>query len=286
MPDARRLIQVRSRRELVKDRVYNPPSLISAPLFRRLGRPYLDWQINEGGGPLLRDPFHGRNGTITSVGTWQQGNVGLEWKADGVADFMGFDGGHELTNFSNEIIYTPTTATSEPIWTHAESPGDGTHDRNIFIGSGGNYHWRIFDGGVKDLDSGVAAVANKTVHILVTSDGTNMRIYIDGVQAATQAAGDAFTGFTTPEITILRGYDGSSPNTFGDGAVALARVWEYALNANQVAYLFLNRFGRERPNYYWTPAAAVGGRIMSSLAGAGGLAGRGGIAGQGGGLAG
>ena len=34
------------------------------------------------------------------------------------------------------------------------------------------------------------------------------------------------------------------------------------------------------------PAAAPSGRIMSSLAGAGGLAGRGGIAGQGGGLAG
>lgn len=218
-------------------------NLYTDPLYRRLGIPYLEWGLTEGEGSSLYDPFNQRDGIIVSGGTWQEGNVGLEWKGDGSADYLNFPNGHDLVDFTNEIIFTPTTIISESIWTHASSPGNSTHDRNIYIDSDGNYKWRIFDGGVKNLDSGIAAVAGKTVHIIVVADGTNMAIYIDGVLAATQAAADAFTGFNTPEITILLGFNGATANDFGDGAVALVRTWPHGFNAEEAFYCHQNRFG-------------------------------------------
>ena len=91
-----------------------------------------------------------------------------------------------------------------------------------------------------------------------------------------QMAHDSLVGLWVPNSTDA----GGVPDLSGNGNVSTSN------SANAVADHFGGPWFGVDEDLAFAAAAAVGGRIMSSLAAAGGLAGMGGIAGQGGGLAG
>lgn len=221
--------------------------------------------------------------TLKSVA---KGQTGLDFN---VGSFNAAAVGHQLVRFSHEVCFVVNDATSSNISSIAESPGNSTHDRDLYIASSGAFTFSIFDGATKQASSTTIAATGDIVHLVGTSDGVNIKIYVDGVLEATTAAGDAFTGFATPEFIIGEGFDGVSAGSFSDNYVFYHRIYTRALIAAEVFNLNRDRYQHIKPAnepLYIVPSVAVAGRIMSSLASSGGLAGMGGIAGQGGGLAG
>ena len=92
-------------------------------------------------------------------------------------------------------------------------------------------HYRVTMGGsLSDyLDSGISPVPGQWQHVAATYDGTTVRIYIDGVQAATET----FTGNAGDSNTWKIGAYGSSARGFLDGSVDDVRIYNHALTANE-----------------------------------------------------
>lgn len=178
--------------------------------------------------------------------------------------------GHQLTKFSHELLYVPSTATSQAILGMAELPGSGTYDRTIGILSTGKFSFRIYDGAGKQAISTTSASVGTPVHIVATADGATIKIYVNGKLEATTAAGNAYTGYTSPEL--VAGYgdigDGSSGGaSTGNGTIVFAAVYSRALLADEVF---------TRSNHVWQLFApsvkriyftAPGGGVTASLTG-------------------
>lgn len=223
--------------------------------------PVVAWMMNEGNGAKVYDlSGNNKNGDLIATSTWVSTEKGQGVQFDGNSDYIQVANGHELIRFSHEIIYIPIDITTRPICQVVESPGNAVHDREFYIGASSKYSFRIWDGAAKLAASTTLAVAGVPVHLVGTSDGLNIKIYVNGVLEATTAAGDAYTGYTTPEFVIGYGWDGSSNTGYSGGTVVLARIYDHALASSQVAYLY------QYPYYAWEypelweyyAAAAVG----------------------------
>lgn len=155
----------------------------------------------------------------------------------------------------------------------------------VIFGFASRQYETFFDGGdfrrtIKTLD-----VGDTVLHtISIAREGSQMRIYFDGVEVINEAWA----------TTALSGtwHFGSSTGTGANFDGTISDI--VFVNAAQ-SPAFCQDFGRDIyrylesvvPQIYTFPEPVVaGGRIMGAIAGAGGLAGRGGIAGPGGGIAG
>ncbi len=129
--------------------------------------------------------------------------------------------------------------------------------------------------------------SNQLYHVGVTADRTgNAQLYIDGV-ADNNGDISAIGNINNNDSFQLAVGGGGTQFPF-KGRIGDCRIWNRVLKSNEIRELFINPSADlelRRPIIAKAPAAVTG-RIMSSLANAGGLAGVGGIAGQGGGLAG
>ncbi len=120
-------------------------------------------------------------------------------------------------------------------------------------------------------------------HFVATGDGSNLRVYLNGVASSTVTA---YTGVVTFNIDTWIGWEGGTE--FLDGQIGDVVLWRRAITARQVRSINndpMKMFRREELPLGIVSAPAAG-RIMSSLVSHGGLASHGGIAGPGGGLAG
>lgn len=126
-------------------------------------------------------------------------------------------------------------------------------------------------------------------NVVWTQRGTNIKGFVNGIEhiSVTRTGGDFAPG---SNLQIGRTFGGG--NNFG-GSISEYRFWDHEKSGNEVRELYDDsRLGYPRTlnrSTWLVPAPAgeapAGGRVMSSLVGAGGLAGIGGIAGKSGGLA-
>lgn len=92
-------------------------------------------------------------------------------------------------------------------------------------------------GGVGVSATGAAISAGVAHMIAGTYDGANLKIYTDGVLAATQATVAGIPGTTaTPQIG--QGQDGTATSQWFYGAVGEVSVWGSALTAGNIAALY------------------------------------------------
>lgn len=88
-----------------------------------------------------------------------------------------------------------------------------------------------------DVDAGVGneLVVGKWSHVVMTHDGTNDVIYVDGVMANQKPYAGAL-GTTTHPLGI--GYDPIDNNNFFNGSLDEVQIYSEALSALDVAALF------------------------------------------------
>lgn len=146
--------------------------------------------------------------------------------ASGVSDL--------LVNFTEECLFVPSSTGTQPVVGHADGVGGGTHDRDLYVVASNVFRFYTFDGVAKTVDSVTQPVIGEPIHIVVTADGSFIRMYINGVLENSTASGNAFTGYVDPLFVFSMGFDGISVNASGDGSILFFNVYDRALTAPEI----------------------------------------------------
>jgi hypothetical protein len=173
---------------------------------------------------------------------------------DGSNDYITATGNNDTRLTFSMWVRTEDT-TLRGIATMAESPGSSTHDRNLYLNTTGNFVARIFDGASKRAIGTSVAQSNTWYHIAMTYDGTNLKLYVNGVNEATTASGNPFTGYSTPEFIVGQTFGSIDGETvlFFDGQIDEVRVYDTALTQAQIhasMYSHISGSASNLKNYY------------------------------------
>ncbi|WP_456376274.1 LamG-like jellyroll fold domain-containing protein, partial [Lutibacter sp.] len=109
---------------------------------------------------------------------------------------------------------------------------------DLSINASGNLEMSWKNGTTQTITSSVAIPVSKWHHVAVIYDGTNARLYIDGVEDTTQT-----TALTAPiantESFLIAAADGNEVNTtsFFNGNIDEVRIWDVALTEAQLRFV-------------------------------------------------
>lgn len=133
----------------------------------------------------------------------------------------------------------------------------------------------------------ILGAVGEEINIIITYDRDGLAsAYCNGILKQTLDI-SAVTGSLANSRSLTFGASDITNVQFFGGQINSGMLWKGILPLAEIMQLSADRFALVRTRrIIGRPPVAVAGRIMSSLANAGGLAGYGGIAGQGGGLAG
>jgi len=102
--------------------------------------------------------------------------------------------------------------------------------------SGDKCQFAIFDGGTKIALGTTILVVGVWFHLVGTYDGSNLRIYCDGVEEASTLATGNMSSTTAP-VRIGAGSGGSGTEGPFDGDIGHCAIWDRALSSNEIASL-------------------------------------------------
>lgn len=114
----------------------------------------------------------------------------------------------------------------------ANSP---TTDKDLVLTSTGTLDYQVYDGATKQATTTEKLVVGQWAHVAAVADGTNIMIYINGVQAASTASGPTYNAYGGPNVFVgASGTRSDSTTRFLDGAMRDAAVWTYPLWPGQI----------------------------------------------------
>jgi len=130
---------------------------------------------------------------------------------DGEDDYMTLTG-NNFSSFTIAMRVRPDQISSMDIAKMAEFPYYGSNDyfqplpslfdRSFYLQNDGRVNARIFDGSSKIASSTTALTSGNWAHLAMTSDGSNLKIYINGIPENTVSAGTAITGYASPVLVL------------------------------------------------------------------------------------
>ena len=195
---------------------------------------------------------NGNNGTLTNGPTYSSANGG-SIVFDGVDDEV-----TTTTQFTNPQTFsigawfkTSSASGKKIIGFEANQTGtaSGSYDRQIYIGSDGKLYFGLYDGAIRFAISPLTYADNNWHYVVGTygSEGTTLRLYVDGVSVATATASFAqnINGYWR-----IAGYRTNAWTNAGDGyftgSISVAQVYNKALSAAEISQnynTFAPRFG-------------------------------------------
>jgi len=182
----------------------------------------------------------GNPGTLTNMGRDTSptiGKLGQALSFDGVDDYISIPDAVPLRLGKNMTVSAWVKPFSFPGFQSYVVKGNGG-DRNYFLdsNSSGNIRFGFFNGSTYPLVvSATPVAAAQWTHIMGTYDGSNIRIYINGVLDNTQA--DTSTPVQPTDILAI-GRLGSVSSDFTNGSVDDVRIYSRALSANEIRGLY------------------------------------------------
>ena len=161
---------------------------------------------------------------------------------DGVDDYIdyGDDASFEFTSsFSMEawILQENTVNTGTIISKSNVKLGNEKGFKLVLKNNAVNLKW--YDSSstlIANLVSPYAINNNKWYHIACTYDGTTVKLYIDGIEVASDIP-TSILGYGAEKFMIGATYDSDAPNTpkdYFNGFIDEVRIWDVALMANQI----------------------------------------------------
>jgi len=120
--------------------------------------------------------------------------------------------------------------------TSDNAPVSGARDRSIGVTSGNKVYWRITNetgNQALTLTSTGSLTANKWHFIAVTSNTTNVSMYIDGTFDSMGGSLNGYTGYTTPTLNFANGRYIAVEVFYLDGSLDEVKVWNISLNSSQ-----------------------------------------------------
>jgi hypothetical protein len=238
------------------------------PLSKGLVACYL---FNEMTGETVFDlSGNGNNGTLENGVAWGNGRL----KFDGVDDYV-LDSGFNInfSSFSFGAWVKFDDDYRQPVIVGGDGSGSGDRPIDIFLGTGSArtifVDTRIDSADYSQSNSGVIPTLGQWYHIVGVYDG-EMSIYINGVLKAGQTGGngtngaDGTDGLKIGEGTNLYGWG----NTFFNGSIDSVRIYNRALPAEEVTWLYREPYAMFEPSFnpaLLYPAAPPVGAIMNQF---------------------
>ena len=155
------------------------------------------------------------------------------------------------------VLTLPGASSERKICGFTNGPAASVNDKILTISrtTANVVSWKVFDSADRVANDPSALSANETYGFVGTADGTTSRLYQNGVQTASIAAGATYTGYTVPNI-----FAGGSTSTIGflHQTIDCMGVWTEALPANHVLWLTKEPYAMYRPivrRHYSIPAA-------------------------------
>lgn len=172
---------------------------------------------------------------------WRASSTPIDF--DGVDDFIDFGDNHDFTgSFSLEawVLQQTTPGSEATIMSKADAKPGNRRGYQLTINSSNQPNLTWYNGSgtaVLNITSTYPIVNNKWYHIAATYDGSNARLYIDGLQVASGTTGTAPTN-STEKFMIGAMYDSdsscSSATKYFNGYIDEVRLWNVALAPTQL----------------------------------------------------
>ena len=189
-------------------------------------------------------------GTLTNGPTYNSANGGA----------IVFDGTNDevttTTQFTNPQTFsigawfkTSTASGKKIIGFETNQTGTATsgYDRQIYIGTDGKLYFGIYDGATRTAISPLTYNDNNWHYVVGTygSEGTTMRLYVDGVSVATATASFAqnISGWWRIAAYNLTGWTNAS-NGYFTGSISNVMVYNRGITAAEVSQNFNALRGR------------------------------------------
>ena len=246
---------------ILKPRPFRKPDL-GHPLSRGLVG---CWLMTEGGGNIVQDlSGNGLHGTFAGDPTWTAGS-------DGPA--ITFDGTGDSIPLTSSLIKTPTVTVVAKVKMDSFVGAIGA---GIVASNNSQLAWRLtttttndtikfsINAYNTDIAFGTSNLSTGTYYSLAgLYDGTNVKVYVDGVSGTPVAAAGPITYGVDFEI----GRQFTTDTYAFEGDIEFVYIFNRALSPTEIQSLYINPYQmfRRKPIELWTaasPAAAPGGVVI------------------------
>jgi hypothetical protein len=201
------------------------------------------WQMEEGSGTQILDGTgNGNNGTLTGSPTWVPGHTGLALNLNGSSQYA-----IVTDNASLDITNNITLSA----WIKPSKVGtQGVIKKTLGSAAGNGYELSLattgyvftrFGGAANRLDSVTPypTDGNTWMHIAATYDGTNIRMYINGIENSSRPYSLPIVANTT---NLGIGVD-PTPQNYYQGVLDDLRIYNRPLSAAEIYLLYSNNIG-------------------------------------------
>ncbi len=195
------------------------------------------WVMNEGSGSHVNDISGNSNhGTTQADTAWVGGIHGPALSFDGTGDYV--DAGNDTfgdSGFSVATWFMSDDVTNESrLYARGSNSGNNPTVQIITGGIRGIVGAAAEGGGGQVVGSSVAISNDIWYHVVMTFDKIRMKLYINGVEEADDAAATNI-GITTETVFIGASVGTLSPH---QGDISDVRVWSRTLTASDVQQLY------------------------------------------------
>jgi len=152
---------------------------------------------------------------------------------DGVDDYLTLSG-NNYPSFTIAMRVRPDQIKSMDISKMTEYPSNSNSDRNFYMNSDGTISARIFDGSSRVATSSTALSAGTWSHIVMTGNGSSLKIYVNGNLENTITVGTSGSGYASPEFVLGQT---ALTSSYFSGQINDVQLFNYALSEDEVASL-------------------------------------------------
>jgi hypothetical protein len=150
---------------------------------------------------------------------------------DGNDDYLTLRGNNN-PSFTIMMKVRPDMIREMDIAAMSEFPLSTKNDRNIFLTGDGHITARIFDGNAKVVTSSATFSAQTWNHVAITGNGSEFKLYVNGILDRTITSGTAITDYSTPEL--LLGLATETSTNFS-GQIYDVKMLDHVLSDNEIA---------------------------------------------------
>jgi hypothetical protein len=150
---------------------------------------------------------------------------------DGNDDYLTLKG-NNYSSFTISMRIRPDQLRAMDISTMSEYPTSSNFDRSLYLDIDGHVTARIFDGSSEVVTSTTAVSAATWSHVAISSNGSNLKLYVNGILEKTINTGTAITNYSTPEFILGQATETSS---YFKGQMNDVRLYDHALTDSEIA---------------------------------------------------
>ncbi|MCP4452841.1 MAG: LamG domain-containing protein, partial [Planctomycetes bacterium] len=193
------------------------------------------WTLDDEAGTSAADSAGNHTGTVSSTAQWTTGHLGGALQLDGINAYV--DCGADATLDITDVI-------TLSVWVNPADAGNGEH--NPFMakgdhaytlkhGPGNAFEFLLYQGAWNYIQVPVTEAFNGNwYHLTGTYDGTQLKLYVNGMLGATLETGGAIDSSAD---AVNLGRNSEYPDRLFEGTLDDARIYNRVLSDAEILYL-------------------------------------------------